>query len=233
MARGLRLVSESVKNYFIHFFCMVTYCNVADVRRILSLTFSPSAGTNPTDENIQFFIEEAEDEIDATTYNSWRENTATNELYNLPDNMAYRPGAGIPIKIRRSGVRTFDTNKGDKIEVWNGGEYEDFLTTRTQGRADDFWVDYDKGFIWFRFRQKGLRHQGVRLTYRYGATNVPKDLRQACACLTAMFIVAFDDRSGALMETGDPSNTNDDQRLNFLRQKVNRFYKNHTSFTVI
>lgn len=188
---------------------MTTYCSVEDVKRLLRLPFEITQSTNPSTSEVEDTIEEVEDEVDRLTGHSWRSTLVSDEYYDIDRNTTYVLGDGIRIKLRHRQIKSLDTTKGDKLEVWNGSEWADWLSdgNHTEGRQNDYWLDLEQGVLFIKYWTfavtKFLRQKPVRMTYRYGDEDIPKDIRRATAMLVASDIVAQDDYSQSAPDTGD------------------------------
>lgn len=77
------------------------------------------------------------------------------------------------VNLNNKPIVPFDTNRGHKIEVYEGSsdanlDWTDWATDKTQGRGNDYWVDEKKGFVnvrkTFVFRRQDL----FRFTYEWG-----------------------------------------------------------------
>jgi hypothetical protein len=189
------------------------YCTSTDVMRIMQIA-TPSGVTKPTDDQIEDYIAEVEDEIDRFTGHSWRTRYSQSttgqdtsspeyEYYDVPQARRYNFSTGWTIYLKHRFIKTFSAAAGDAIEIWNGSSWDDWLGGRTEGRANDYWVDYAKGALNIRLWIAFHITQAVRVKYRYGEAKVPYDVREACAMLVASRIIPSDDRSMALPETGD------------------------------
>ena len=171
----------------------VFYCTASDVGSFINNTFSST--TDPTTTEVESFIAENEDYIDSQTNHAWRSRTITEETHHL-DKPAYQLRDGIQVFLNHRKIRTFSAASGDKLEVWNGSTWEDYIASRVEGRNNDFWVDYQLGIIFLKAYALFLpRNFGVRVTYRYGETSVPGDIKKACKLLTAVNLTEGDDRS--------------------------------------
>ena len=178
---------------------MVTYCTSNDVANFLSVPIFGTT-TTPTKTQVESLIEANEDYIDSETMHSWRETTISNETHHLEyPEYQLRDGASVFLEHRK--VKTFSSSDGDKLEVWNGESWEDFLTEKEEGRNKDFWVDYDMGIVFIKtFPRTVPRNFAVRVTYRFGETSVPKQIKKCCILLTALDILQSEDRSILLPE---------------------------------
>ena len=170
-----------------------TYCTVEDVVRILSLT--DSAGdkaefdlniTNPTAQDMILFILDAEGVIDEKTNSAFgsRYITKTDEYHDL-----FRDYFEISFHLDNPNIMAFDDTKGDKLELWDGSDWVDWLTTKTEGRGDDFYVDYRLGKIYFRRNFPRYGRHVIRSTYRYQKfTTVPYSIKVATAYEVGMML---------------------------------------------
>jgi len=210
---------------------MATYCTADDVRRVLQVDFDFSSQKLPTDTDVEASIEEAEDEIDQETQHAWRAVTVTNEFYDIPI-QAYREGVGTPIHLKHRNVRTLASGSGDKLEVWDGSSYEDWLTTKTEGRANDYWLDEELGILYIRRYWKYYWKKAIRMTYRYGESTVPKDIRKATAMLAAIDFIMSDDLSASLNETGDSMRVGHESRIEIMRERVEKIIRNRREIPV-
>lgn len=219
---------------------MVNYVTSAQVFAFLQLgNNSDFEGKNdfdintiPTKLQVEEFIEENEDFINQETMHSWKEITVTNEVHHLEiPHYQFRDGSEIYLLHRK--IKTLDSNSGDKLEVWNGSEYEDYLTTKQEGRNRDYWVNEELGVIFIKSYPFYLpRTLGVRVTYRFGETTVKKDIQQACKLLTARDILESDDRSVLLPEGTDNSNTNG-AKIRRWEIRANQIISNNREIPVI
>ena len=147
--------------------------------------------------------------IDQQTRNSWTSQTVTNEFHDF-NFYRYRPVRWKSffdegsVHLRFFPIKTFSAAAGDKIEVFTGvasnDGYEDFLATKTQGRNNDFWVDTNEGILHFANSRPQRYRDAVRITYRYGESTVPEDIKYAAVLLTAAQIVTTEDYSVVLPE---------------------------------
>lgn len=185
------------------------YCQPADVARYFrtleeegNFTFD----TNPSKTEVEEFILEASSRIDRETGHAWRERTVEEEYHDLEGPYYY--WAGTPIKLMKREIRTpLDDTKGDKMEFWDGESWNDWVSdsTLTEGRDGDFWINENKGMLYlYRRSWWWERYQSIRVTYRYGASTIPKDVQQAAALYTAAALIETD-IYGDLLPTGGDS----------------------------
>ena len=209
---------------------VTTYCQSADVWRFLQFKrrFGGddfSSETVPTKEDVEAFINQFEDHIDKETMHTWRTATITESFdidYEDPiDN--YFGDYYMRIKLTNRQIKQLDANEGDSLQVWDGSNYEEYLgasSSRTEGRNQDFWLDYTEGFLFISTYQT-YSQLAVRITYRYGESTVSGDIKEACIKLTAAEILQSDDESVLLPEgtSNIPLTTkveNWQKRANFL-----------------
>jgi len=64
-----------------------------------------------------------------------------------------------------------------------------YITTYNEGRAQDYWINYERGIIYFVNRYPLRQRSNVRVTYDYGETIVPHDIGMASIFLTAAEII--------------------------------------------
>lgn len=144
-----------------------------------------------------------EEQIDKWCGQSWRERRVTDEypidgLGNLQDWEGF-----VSFGLRHTDVRTLSVASGDKLEVWNGSQFEDYVASRTQGRQGDYYMVPEQGIVKIRSRVIfGDARDRVRVTYRYGQTQVPYNVRRACAILVAASLVVGSTSSQAGQGSG-------------------------------
>ena len=200
-----------------------TYCAAADVARLLNKeTNYFTANTVPSTDSVNAFIMEAEEVVDKDTQSAWRTRKVTNEYHTIERNQEYEYQTGYRIKLVQKYLKPLTTAQGDKLEVWNGSEYEDFLVTKTEGRGKDFWLDYERGVLFIRGFIFRTRESQFRITYRYGQTVVPKNIQQATALRVAIMLLVNEDNSFILNETGETRNMQYDQRVAKYEQQYKR-----------
>ncbi len=207
---------------------MATYCTPEQVAELLQCDYF-SDSTKPTRQTVESIIERKEDYINSVTGHSWKEVTVSNEMHNIDVN--YIATLGIPIYLQHRKIKQFDSSKGDKLEVWDGSRYVDYLTEKTEGRNNDFSVNYEEGIIYLRTFYGAPRKDAVRVTYRYGEDSVPGDIADACAKLTAIDLIALDDRSVLLPETGG-SNVSYLNKIEQWKQDVKEILQRYKEFRI-
>lgn len=210
-----------------------TYCTAEDVRRTLQFRDKLTESTNPTKTEVEEMILEAESEIDLLTNASWKTTTVTEQFYNIPNLKYYNFSTGIPVYLKFRNIKELSSSDGDKLEVWNGSDYEDFLLTKTQGRSNDYWVDSRLGILYLKIWKPYFIDRAIRFTYRYGESSVPKDIRKATALLVSMEIIRNDDNSSIMDENGDVTRLSHSNRLDRMQEQFDRIVGNRTELHVI
>ena len=188
------------------------------------------------DSVIEALINRAEDQIDQRTRHAWRTRysgtttgadvTAKYEYYDI-DSCYDSSVGGRKIFLNHRKITAFSHAASDVLEVWNGSAYEDYIQTKTEGRDDDFWVDYELGVLYIS-RYENLP-RGIRLKYRYGEATVPYDIAD-CACkLAALDLV----KNGYVSLLPQGSNMlGMTSRIEILQKDVDNCISRHTESIV-
>lgn len=183
------------------------YCETTDVRRyfrVIEGDFGPD--TDPTKSEVDEIILEMSDEIDRYTGHAWRERKVEDVYYDL-DQTPYYFGSGTPIKLgKREIVTPLDSSEGDKVEIYEGDQYEDWVSdpSKEESRNGDYWVDETAGLLYIFRRWSTWSEPAVRVSYRYGnQENIPRDVKNACARLVAAELLMTDQYSDLLPAGND------------------------------
>ena len=209
---------------------VVTYCTSQDVANLMGLSADFNSST-PSKTFVESLINMQEDYIDDVTNHAWRTTTITNERHHLKiEDVFWRYYTGITVQFAHRRIKDLDTNEGDKIEIWNGSEYEDYVTNREEGQDKDFWVDYENGILFVKTRPLFLpRPFAIRLTYRYG-DDVKADIKMACMMLTAGIVLEGEDRSVLLPE--GTTNVDYNSKINAWRKQAERIIENRKEISI-
>lgn len=175
--------------------------------------------------SMETYINQAEDMIDYETGHAWRAVTVTNEFHNISE--PYKTYQGIRVELNHRSIRSM-TNGTDKIEIWDGSSYTDWVATKTEGRANDFWLDYVLGRLFLITTTN--RPMGVRLTYRYGESSIPTDIERATILLACWMALQGDDRTVLLPEGS--SNIPLPNKASLWKDEASRIMRNHKEFLV-
>lgn len=201
------------------------YTTAAKVGYLLNKTFSGS--TTPTSTIVEGIINRMEDYIDNATGHAWRAVTVTEEIQSMGN--TYQYSTGFPVNASHRSIRTLASISGDKVEIWEGSSWVDYLATEEEGREKDYWVDYQKGIFHFftRFRFPAQ----VRLTYRYGESSVPGDIEDICTKLVAIDLLNMEDCGMQTIEGGD--NVSLQSKIEIWRKDIDHKLQLRKEFHVI
>ncbi len=188
---------------------VTTYTTAVKVASLLRLIdpetqvrLALSENTDPTLLEVEALINGAEDQIDEQTHHAWRAVTVTNEYHDLEALYSGMYRYELPVKLNHRSIRALVSGT-DKIEIWDGSTWKDLVLTAngyTEGRANDYWVDYSNGIVYFCNTKPQWAERGVRATYRYGEAAVPKSVQEACAKLAALNVLETEDYKIVLPE---------------------------------
>ena len=176
-----------------------TYCTATNISDWLRIPINPN--TDPNTSMINETIMDNEDRIDRLTGHTWLENKQVTEEFSV--NKLYDWGRGMPLFPRKRNLRSFDSTKGDKFEIWDGGQWADETPTSNGVNEDQIiYFQEIKGIIYLRgYLFTILRTNRFRVTYRYGGDNegikdvaepIPRDIQKACKLMTCLDILSTD-----------------------------------------
>ncbi len=176
------------------------YCTAANISSFIGLpTFTTL--TTPTLTEVNEIIASVSDEIDQFTHHAWRTIRVTDEYYSAPEWTPMVDGLGDwSDRSRLYLMHRKIHNPMIKLECFDGNTWIDFVASYIEGRASDFWLDYDRGIIHFANRYPLRRRHSVKVTYDYGDSSVPSDIKNACVMLCCYQLLQSDDRSVLLPE---------------------------------
>jgi len=178
---------------------MVTYCTSTQVAEFLQRA-DFSGTTSPTNTTVDNLIERNEKFIEQFTGHAWRTITVTDEFVDNPTRVA---GLGYAFYLRHREVKQF-TSGTDSINIFDGNFDIEYVANKTEGRAEDYFVDKTNGVVYIKDRSL-FYPKGNRFTYRYGKSTVDGDIEKACILLTASDIKTQNDRAARFADDG-PSN---------------------------
>lgn len=171
------------------------YCTAREVASFMGrAAFTDS--TNPTRFEVEDIISDMSDSVDEKTHHAWRKTRITEEYHDVRiqdryqgyGNYPYDYSTRIALYLKHKTIRPFVSGT-HKIEVWDGDSWVDFVATYTEGRAQDYWINYERGIIYFVNRYPLRQRSNVRVTYDYGHTIVEGDIKRAAVLLTAAQII--------------------------------------------
>ena len=212
----------------------VAYCSADDVARQLQVReFGGEGATSPSLEDVENSILEAQDEIDQQTHHAWREKTISNEKHDL-NQLRYEPDAGWPIYLKHRAIKTLSSSDGDKIEMWDGSAWVDWVASSdyTEGRGNDYWMDYEQGVLYIRSATIfAVKNKAVRITYRHGTSTVPKDIRKACLLMACIDVLESNNRTLLVPEESNPM-LSYASKISRWNEKIERTLSNHAEIMI-
>jgi hypothetical protein len=218
----------------------VTYCTSQDVANLIwrkGTGENFTASSNPTKDFVEDLINAAEDTIDgpAGANRAWRSTLVTDEIRKYIRNNASRGRRWWAYRgkvfLNHRSIQTFVSGT-HKIEVWDGSAWNDLIAgSYSEGRAADYWLDYNQGIIYFVNTYPHEIEQGVRCTYAYGESAVPSDIRFACAKMVAIELMMLDDRSILLPEGSD--NIEQAQKIEIWQTAIDKTLGKYTEIVSV
>lgn len=202
------------------------YTSMRTIKNYLQLTNDFTDSTKPSLNTVMDWIFDAEDEVDGEIKHSWRETSVSNEYHDTNGEWSQYQMA---INLNNRKIRTFDTDEGDKLEIWNGSDWEDYVTNKTEGRDEDFWVDYENGIIYIRGGYFYFRKKGARITYRYGEASIPRDIKTATTLIVVKDFYLNEDRSN-MLPSGEGQNLSYASKIEIIDKKINNILNRHREF---
>ena len=212
------------------------YCLSADIAKFLWVNDGAdfSGSTKPTKATVDEAIDRAEKIINEATKHAWHKVSVTNEYhdYLIPSYAHRRPFGWVRgrqpdrgVYLNHESIRAFISGT-DKIEIWTGSAWVDLAldaNNYTEGRGDDFWIDYEGGVIYFIDETPAIGKKTVRVTYSFGEATVPEDIKEAAIKLTAINLIYSDDRSVMVIDGMD--NIGLDPKVRAWKEDVDKILK--------
>jgi hypothetical protein len=200
-----------------------TYASADDVANALGFpTGYFTEISTPTTAIIEKYINRAEDKIDLATGHAWRSVTITNE-YPRPSSI-YRYGTGIRMKLVHRSIVTLD-----KLEIWDGSDWVDYVATKIEGRNADYWFDPESGIVYILnlFR---LWPHGVKVSYTFGETTVPGDIAECATFMAALTILNAPEFNAVLFtQAGETTPMRGDQKRIWI-DAINKILSDRAEF---
>lgn len=183
------------------------YTSPEHVRKFLGKSSSFSGSTYPSTETVENMIRKAEREIERRTGRAWRK-IKENEEYLTADRTTI---AGTPyITVSKKPILSLVS-----LNVWNGSEYEDFVSEKTEGRAEDYWVIPGDGKIISEYFNE--YEDGIKISYYYGAPEASLDGEHAADTIT--------------LTVDDTNNFPEDGIIQIETEKIHYTGRTTTTFT--
>ena len=212
------------------------YCTTADVAEFIWRAGTGddfTETTTPRKSAVEKLINRAEGTIDSKTHHAWRTTSVSNEYYDVRETFWHQRLLlrEIPLYLKHRYIHTF-TSGTHKIEIWDGSSWNDLVSGNyTEGRDADYWIDYNEGIIFFCDTKPYYRKNGVRVTYDYGESSVPDDIKQACIMMVAISLAYQDDRS--LLFPEGTSNIPLSDKVEKWQAEVNQILEKRTEHRLI
>ena len=206
---------------------MVDYATVTDVSEFLNITIDSTS--DPSQAAVEKIIESTEDYIDERTGRAWRTKTVTEEY--VEPSSKNLDGTGYRFKLANRDLVSFSSGT-DKIEVWNGNSWVDYVATKTEGRGNDFWVNEGEGVVFIRTLSSRFP-EGVRFTYRHGKSTVDKDVRLACIMLTSADVLTTFEKSLQFPDDGTTNKPSMQNRIEEIKRKAEKILENRQEWKTI
>ena len=191
----------------------VTYCTVEDVADFLRVPIT--ATTTPNKTQVEKLINRQEEVLDRRIGHTFgREKTVSREIHDLA--LLYTFGWGTPIWLQHRNIKPLSASSGDKIEVWQGASsaYDDIINSNEFYEFDEVYGRlYLRGFLF-----SIMRKNRIRVTYRYGDTTVPEDVKDACVKLVAINFLSTSFRMDQVPFGG--SNVNIDNSIKLWQEDI-------------
>lgn len=185
----------------------VEYTTAARVGSLLGIEIDTS--TKPSQAEVEDWIVDVEDEIDRATHHSWMADgeQVVDEDHDFPmGRYDWQDWInGVRIKLDQREIRTATATDGSRIldkdattpsadvlELYLGGSHEDYLVSRTGGRIGYHWVVPNKGWLFVKGIFRRYFPSSVRVTYRFGGTPLPGDIRRLATMMSAERVLEAD-----------------------------------------
>src|SRR3990167_1867156 len=182
------------------------------------------AATPVSAEDIIRHIETVEAEVEQWNRRAWRAVTVTDRVYNWPRGQrgSVMWWDGIRLFLGFRNIRTWDATV-DKIEVHEGSaDYTNRTGSWTVAHNADFWIDYNRGYLYLKKFFKVYTGSVLRLTFRHGETTVPKIVRDCVAAGVAARLSESEWGVGAIPATPGGKGASSMDRAARFRQEYER-----------
>jgi len=215
----------------------VEYCTVNDIANRLRVDIN--ANTQVNTGMVEDFILQAQEKIDRKTGHSWRaERQMRNDEFDTT--RVYDWGHGMPLYLKHRQIKLpLNKDKGDKVEFWDGQQYNniDTFSDGLDANKGFFHIDPVKGILYIRgWFLSYFRKNKFRITYRYGSDQegelVPQDIRKCCILITCIDILSTDFKMSQIPYGGE-GNINKEKVMAMWEKEIKEIISSHKEIPVI
>lgn len=182
------------------------------------------AGSMPTGAFVERIIEGVEDAIDNNYNYAWRDRKVTDEYYTSRWDQSFRLLVDTPyVDLKKFWVKPLSSAKGDKLEIWNGSAYVDWLVGGKQhGRNADYFLQEKPGRLYFMRGYPWLvtYRDGVRMTFRYGDPDIPGHVHMLATQMAMVEIIRTS--PGLFIADGGPAGPTQKQTQNQIVTQLDK-----------
>ena len=219
------------------------YCTDDDVAEFLQVD-NFTVSTTPRSDDVDGYINMAEERIDQLTNTAWHSDklkTVTDERARIQTVRSNAINVRGRIQLAHYPINNFSThatpnftNTNGNVKIWEGSAYVDYcdsangkdIGTSVTDVDGDMWVDTERGIIYienyYMHNILNSSPSGVDayVSYEYGYSSTPLDIKLATIYFTASMIAMNDDLN--LMQEGDDSmdNATKAQRFEDMAMKI-------------
>lgn len=209
---------------------MVTTYTTADIVAGLLQTDLFTTETTPTLTQVEKIINRKEDRIDQKLKHSWRE-AESKEILLSPTFIDYRNG--LRYELPNYTIKTLNSISGDKLEVWDGTKYVDYLTEKTEGRDKDFWLDYNLGVLFIRNGSRASTKKGINIKFRYGEDAVTGDIEDLCTMMTCIDLLNQYEQNIRWSEDGGNNSNPNRDRIRVWKEEIKELFNSLSNISTL
>lgn len=154
------------------------YATPSDVANFLLLQQAIDANSPLPEDIIDSLIVQVEGDFERRTGRAYKPVMHTEEIHDLESLRSRHKELFDFVTVPRptgtiyKPILPLTTARGHKLEIYEGstmsGLWSEWLSTKTQGRENDYWVDEEQGIIYIRKTFVPRRASLLRLTYEHG-----------------------------------------------------------------
>ena len=203
---------------------MVVYCTAQDVQNILQRRKAFTDTSSPSKDFVDDLIEQNEDNINSQTGHSWKEDQVVERYLR-----AYTTDVGgwmLKYDFGNRKIKILDFAQGDKIEVYISDRWVNYLDPaegKLEGKRKDYDVNLDMGLLyvrkWTQFSDQ------VRVTFRYGESDVVGNIRKLCTMWTAADVLDMYEQALTTPEDGSVTRQGPQVKAENFRKMIFAFAK--------